>query len=100
MDDDRALAADPGDDGRPVFVIVPPTGLTFLATPTRAASQGLLAALGRLALLPSGVIEVIRFDGALQLAPYLIGQGRIAQPPTPAIAGADMDSHLPRNAPG
>src|SRR5215510_11024874 len=45
VDDDRALATDPGDDGRPVFVIVPPTGLTFLATPTRAASQRLLAAL-------------------------------------------------------
>src|SRR5262249_48449020 len=94
VDDDRALATDPGDDGRPVFVIVPPTRLTFLATPTRAASQRLLAALGRLALLPSGVIEVIRFDGALQLAPYLIRQGGIAQPPAPAIAGPDMDPQL------
>src|SRR5262249_61486587 len=98
MDDASCLAADPADDGRPVLIIVPPSGLTFLATPTRAASQRLLAALGRLALLPSGVIEVIRFDGALQLALHLIGQGGIAQPPAPAIAGPDMDPQLFRNS--
>src|SRR4029453_130100 len=61
VDDHRALAAHPGDDGRPVFVVVPPTGLALLAAPTRATAQGFLPALGGLALLPSGVIEAIRF---------------------------------------
>ncbi len=99
VEDDRALAADPRDEGRPVFVIVPPTGLTCLATPTRAASQRLLAALGRLALLPSGVREVIRFDGARQWALHLVGQGGMAPPPAPAVAGPDMHPHLASDAP-
>jgi hypothetical protein len=44
-----------------------------------------------LALLTSGVIELIRFNGALQLTIGLIGDGGIAQPPAPAIARAAMD---------
>jgi hypothetical protein len=51
-----------------------------------------------LALLASGVIEFIGFNGSLQLTLHLIGQGGIAQPPTPAIAGPDMDAHLSGDA--
>src|SRR5215831_4104880 len=98
LEDDGSLATDPGDDGGPVFVVMPPTGLTLLAASTRAASQRFLPALFRLALLPGGVIEVIRFDGALQLALHLVGQGGIAQPPTPAVAGPDMHPQLSGNA--
>jgi hypothetical protein len=39
LDDDSALATDPGDDGRPVFVIVAPPGLAFLPATTRTAPQ-------------------------------------------------------------
>src|SRR5262249_16310834 len=67
LHDDRLFPTGPGADGRTVFVVVPPPGLTFLAAPTRAAAQMLCSALFRLALLASGVIEVIRFHGALQL---------------------------------
>src|SRR6266446_3697647 len=74
VDDDRALAADPGDDGWPVFLIVAPARLALLAAPTRAAAQRLFPAAVRLALLPSGVIEFIRFHGALQLTLHLRGE--------------------------
>jgi hypothetical protein len=40
------------------------------------------------------VIEVIGFDRPFQLPTDLIGQRRIAQPPTPAIARADMNPQL------
>jgi hypothetical protein len=36
------------------------------------------------------MVEVIGFNGSLELAMHLIGQGHIAQPPTPTITGADM----------
>src|SRR4030095_3338047 len=75
-----------------------PTGLAFLPTATRATPQRLLATALRLPLLASGVIEVIRFHGALQLPLHLVGQGRIAQPPTPAIARPPMHPHLAGNA--
>src|SRR4030095_9829584 len=75
LDDDRPLATDPGDNRGPVFLIVPPTGLAFLAAPTRAASQRFLPALVRLALLASRVIQVIRLNGAFQLAADLIRDG-------------------------
>jgi hypothetical protein len=78
MDDHCPLATDPRDDGRPVFVIVAPARLTLLPAPTRAASQRLLAALARLALVASGVIEVIRFHRARHLAIGLVGDRRIA----------------------
>ena len=99
VDDDRSLATDPGDDGRPVFVIVASTRLTLLAATTRAAPQRLLPALRRLPLVARGMVELIGFDSACQLTVHLIGEGGIAQPPAPAIAGADMDTHLPGNAP-
>src|SRR4029453_2774791 len=82
------------------FVIVAPTGLAFLAAPPRAAAQRLLPALRRLALVAGRVIEVIRLDRPVQLALHLIGQGRIAQPPAPPIAGPDMDPQFPGDAPG
>src|SRR6059058_126592 len=100
LDDDRTLAADPRDNGGPVFVVVPPTGLAFLTTPTCSASQRLLPALRRLTLVASGMVEIIGFHGAFELAMHLVGQGRIAQPPAPPIARTDMDPHLPRNTPG
>src|SRR5687768_8280078 len=100
LEDDGPLATDPGDNRGPVFVVVPPTGLAFLAATTRAASQRLRPALRRLALVPSRVIELIGFDRALHPALHLVGQGRIAQPPAPPIAGPDMDTHFPGNAPG
>jgi hypothetical protein len=67
LHDDRPLATDPGDDRRPVFVVVPPTGLALLAATTRSAAQMFFPALLRLPLLASGVIEFIRFHGAHQL---------------------------------
>jgi hypothetical protein len=99
LDDDFALPADPGDDRGPVFVIMAPTGLTFLAAPTRATPQVFLPSAFGLSLLASRVIEGIRFHRALHLALHLIGQGRIAEPPAPAIACPDVDAHFPGNAP-
>src|SRR5215510_16373053 len=102
VDDHRALAAHPGDNGWPVFVVVPPTGLALLAAPTRATAQGFLPALMGLALLPSGVIEVIRFHRALQLTLHLIGERGLASPPAPAITvpvpAPQLSGHAPRRA--
>ena len=78
LDDDAPLATDPGDNRGPVFVIMAPTGLTLLATPTRSAPQRLLPTLLGLPLLASGVVEIIGFDGPFQLTRHFIGQGRIA----------------------
>jgi hypothetical protein len=44
------------------------------------------------------VIEFIRFNRAFQLALHLIGQGRIAQPLAPPIAGPEMDIQLSDDA--
>src|SRR5262249_40700456 len=71
LDDDRPLATAPGDDRGPIFVITAPTRLAFLAATTRAATQGLLPTLLGLPLVARGVIEVIRFHRALQLALHL-----------------------------
>ena len=57
---------------------LPPTGLTFLAATTRAASQRLFPALRCLTLVASGMVEVIRFNRAFELAMHLIGQNGIA----------------------
>src|SRR5215471_5508645 len=51
LDNHCSLATDPGDDGRAVFVVVPPTGLAFLAAPTWSAAQMFFPALFRLPLL-------------------------------------------------
>jgi hypothetical protein len=98
MDHDGTLTADLRDDRRPVFVIMAPAGLALLAATTRSATQRLLPALPRLSLVASGMVEVIRFNRAFQLAVHLIGQGRIAQPPAPAVAGPDMDAQLSGDA--
>ena len=63
-------------------------------------AASLVLPLFRLPLVPSGVIEFIGFDGPLQVAIRLVGQGGVTQPPAPAIAGTDMDTQLPRNAMG
>src|SRR5215831_355766 len=57
LDDDSTLAADPGDNGWPVFVIMAPPRLALLPASTCAAPQVLFAALLGLALLAGGVIE-------------------------------------------
>src|SRR5262249_31203766 len=73
LDHDTSLAADPRDDGRPVFVVVAPAGLALLAATPWPTPQRLFPALLGLAFLPGRVIEVIGFDRPLHLAPYLIG---------------------------
>src|SRR5215475_4554726 len=99
VDHDATLTAYPGDNGRPIFVVMAPPGLAFLATPPWLAAQRFLPTLLGLPLLASGVIEIIRFHGALQLPLHLVGQGGIAQPPAPAVARADMDPQLFGNTP-
>src|SRR5262245_8806915 len=85
LDHDPSLAADPRDDGGPIFVVVAAAGLALLPPATGSAAQRLLAASCGLALVAGGVLEVIGFHRPCQLALHLIGQGGIAQPPTPAI---------------
>src|SRR4029450_10238116 len=98
VDHDATLTAYPSDNGRPIFVVMAPAGLAFLATPPWLAAQRFLPTLLGLPLLASRVIEIIRFHGALQLPLHLVGQGGIAQPPTPAIARPPMHPQLSRNA--
>jgi hypothetical protein len=45
------------------------------------------------------MVEVIGFNGAFPLAADLIGEGGIPEPPTPPIAGANMDPQLSGDAP-
>src|SRR5215831_500462 len=97
LDDDSPLPTDPGDNRRPVFVIMAPTGLAFLPPATRAAPQRLLATAFPLPLVASSMVEIISFHSPRQLAVHLIGQGGIAQPPAPTIARADMHPHLSGN---
>src|SRR4029453_11212366 len=99
LDDHSPLTTDPGNNRGPVFVVVPPAGLAFLAASTRAASQYLLPTVCRLALVPGRVIEVIPSPRAFQLAVHLIGEGRIPEPPAPAVAGPTMDAQLAGNPP-
>jgi hypothetical protein len=56
---DRSLAAHPGDDRGPIFVVMTTTGVALLAAPTRSAAQRLLPPVLCLSLLPGGMIEVI-----------------------------------------
>src|SRR4029434_7228947 len=96
---DTAVATHPGDNGRPILVIMAPPRLAFLAATPGGAPQRLLAARLVLSLLTGGVVEVIRFNRPCQLAMHLIGQRGIAEPPAPAIAGTDVDAHFSGNAP-
>src|SRR5262249_9785733 len=65
-------------------------------------AQGFLPALVGLALLPSGVIEVIRFHRPLQLTLHLLGERGMASPPAPAIPvpvpAPQLSGHAPRRA--
>src|SRR5262245_51973854 len=98
LDHDTSLTADPRDDGGPILVVMAAPGLAFLAaTPWRAA-QCLFPALLGLALVAGGMIQVVGFDRPRHLPLHLVGQGGIAQPPTPAIASADMHPQLFGNA--
>jgi hypothetical protein len=76
-----------------------PARFARLAAAACAAPQILFPSVFRLPLVAGGVIELIGFDRALCLALHPVGQGRIAQPPAPAIARPDMDAHFPGNAP-
>src|SRR5262245_756308 len=100
LDDDRTLPADPRDNRRSIFIIMAPTRFALLSATTCPAPQVLFASVFRLPLVAGGVIEFIGFDRARRLALHLMGQGRIAQPPAPSIAGPDMDTYLPRDATG
>src|SRR5262245_37995346 len=62
MNHDTPLAAHPGDDGRPVLVIVAPPGLAFLATTPWLAAQRFRPAFLGLSLLSGRVIEIIGSD--------------------------------------
>jgi hypothetical protein len=97
LEDNSPLPTDPGDDCWPVFVVMAPPGLAFLAAPTWSAPQVLFSTVFGLAFLSSSVIEVIRFHGARYLAIGFVGDGRIAQPPAPAITGPAMDTQLSGN---
>jgi hypothetical protein len=99
LDADSPLATDPGNKGWPVFVVMATAGLVFLAATTRLATQRLLPAPLGLPLVAGGLVEVIRFNRAFQLALHLVRQCGIPQPPAPTIAGPDMDPYLPRDTP-
>src|SRR5262245_14435006 len=96
--DDGPVTADPGDDGRPVFVVVAPAGLALLAATPWPTPQRLLPALCGLTLVASGLIQVVGFDRPRHLPLHFVGQGRVAQPPTPAIARLYMHPQLSVNA--
>jgi hypothetical protein len=93
-----SLAADPRADGGPILVVMAAPGLTFLAAPPWRAAQGLFPTLPGLALVASGMLQVVGFDRPCPLPPHLIRQGGIAQPPTPAIARPHLPPHLSGNA--
>ena len=78
LEHDGTLAAHPGDNGRPIFLVVSPARLAFLTAPTRPVPQRLLPALTCLALLARGVGEFIRLYGALSLPISLVRDGRMA----------------------
>src|SRR4029434_6174661 len=88
-----------GYQGRQILVIVPPPGLTLLATPPGLAAQRFRPARLGLSLVSGGVREGVGIDRPGQLPPDLIGQSRIAQPPAPAVTRADMNAQLSGNTP-
>jgi hypothetical protein len=98
LEDDSPLAVDPRDDRGPVFVVVTPSGLAFLAaTPWLASPRVLPARLGW-SLMAGGVGEVIGVDCPFQLMTELIRPGGMTSPLAPARAGADMDPSRPGHA--
>lgn len=98
LDDACPLATAPGEQRGPIFVLMAPPRLARLAAPTRAVSQRVLSAACGLALVPSRVREVLRFHRARQLPIGGRGERRLAQPPTPARAGAEMAPSFPGHA--
>src|SRR5262245_34021419 len=62
VDHDATLTTHPSDNGRPIFVVMAPSGLAFLATPPWRAAQRFRPARLGLSLVSGGVIEVIGFD--------------------------------------
>src|SRR5215831_6077422 len=77
LEDDSPLATDPRNNRGPIFVIMAPTRLTFLAATTRSTPQRLLPPMLGFPLLAIGVVEIICFDGPFQLTRHFIGQGSI-----------------------
>src|SRR5262245_44802800 len=98
VDHDTTLTAHPGDNGRPIFVVMAPPGLAFLATPPWLAAQRFRPSHLGLSLESGGMIQVVGFDCPRQLPLHFVGESRMAQPPTPAIARPHMHPHLSDNA--
>src|SRR5215467_8889467 len=95
VDHDATLTAHPGDNDRPIFVIMAPARLALLTATTRAASQRFLATVWCLPLLARRVREVIRFNGPFQLTMHLIEAFRRAGigAPIPAEKRQHLDAH-------
>jgi len=96
----RSLAADPGHDGGPVFLIMASTRFTLLAATVWSPSQGLFSSVCSLTLLAGGMIHLVGFDRSRDVTSCLVGDSSIALPPAPPLTGAALDTHLPRDAPG
>jgi hypothetical protein len=95
VDHATPLAADPGDDRGPILVVMASPGLALLAATPGLTAQGLLAARLGWSVMTRRRREGIGFTRALHLAIHLVGHRDSAPPPTPALAGADMDAQLP-----
>jgi hypothetical protein len=76
-----------------------PTWFTLRAATAWSPSQVLFSSAFGLTFLAVGMIQLVGFDCPLYVKISLIGDSRIAQPPAPSIAGADMDAQFSRDAP-
>ena len=72
----------------------PRPGSRFCAAPPGLAAPCLFPALLGLALVASGLLQVVGFDRPAPLPRHLVGQGRRAQPPPPAIARPPRPPYL------
>ena len=86
----RPLAPAPGDDGRPVLGLMARPGSRCLRRPRARRPRNFFPPLRGLTLVARGVREVIGFDCAVPVTLPLLGQGGMAQPPAPAVAGPAM----------
>jgi hypothetical protein len=91
------LAPDPGDAGRAVFGLLAPPRRARLPAPTGATPPRLRATTWRLALRAGGRLAVRRVYRALPPALGFGGDGRMAEPPAPALPGPGLAPSLPRN---
>jgi hypothetical protein len=73
-----------------------PPRRALLTAPTGAAPQRLLATTVRVARLAGGRLAVRRCHRALQPAIGCGGDGRMAEPPAPALTGPGLAPSLPR----